>query len=190
VRRCGIGGKRFRIDGLPVTPVAAAAPRLFLGGMAAPAIERAARLGDGFLSTGGMGHDVCVNAVAAQGQPKSSGAICAGNWSIIAADPEAEAARVGRHVLYQANEYIAWGAFGPPDQVPPFPDAAAAMRDGLYEMHDADSAVTMLTHIVDVHFRAQFPGEPVAQGSARIEYLARQVLPRVRVNLALERNPS
>jgi hypothetical protein len=38
--------------------------------------------------------------------------------------------------------------------------------------------------IVDVHFWAQFPGEPVDSGSARIEYIARQVLPRVRENLS------
>jgi hypothetical protein len=37
--------------------------------------------------------------------------------------------------------------------------------------------------IVDVHFWAQFPGEPVDSGSARIEYIARQVLPRVRASL-------
>ena len=34
--------------------------------------------------------------------------------------------------------------------------------------------------IIDVHFWAQFPGEPVDSGSRRIEYLAAKVLPRVR----------
>lgn len=190
-------GKRFRIDGLPVTPVPAAAPRLFIGGMAAPAIERAARLGDGFLSTGGIGHDVYVDALGTQGRARADGAICAGNWSIIAPDPEAEAARVGPHVLYQINQYITWGAFGPPDAVAPFPDAATALRDGLYELHDAASAVTALTgmlraypEVIDVHFWAQFPGEPIEQGSARIEYIAREVLPRVREALSIQRHPS
>jgi hypothetical protein len=37
--------------------------------------------------------------------------------------------------------------------------------------------------IIDVHFWAQFPGESVDSGSARIEYIARDVLPRVRANL-------
>ena len=38
--------------------------------------------------------------------------------------------------------------------------------------------------IVDVHFWAQLPGEPIEQGSARIEYMASQVLPRLREHLA------
>ena len=44
--------------------------------------------------------------------------------------------------------------------------------------------LTDCPEIIDVHFWAQFPGEPVESGSRRIEYLASQVLPRVR--LALE----
>jgi len=186
-------GRRFRVDGLAVNPVASTPPRLFMGGMSEPAIARAARLGDGFLSTGGIGHDLYVAAIqdeAAkknQEQPPTKGAICAGNWGIIAEDPEAEAAKIADFVLYQANQYVAWGAFGPPDQVPLFADADSAIREGLYELWDADQAVESLVEmlrdypeIIDVHFWAQFPGESVESGSRRMEYIARQVLPRVR----------
>ena len=38
--------------------------------------------------------------------------------------------------------------------------------------------------IIDVHFWAQFPGESVESGSRRMEYIAQQVLPRVRKALA------
>jgi len=186
-----IAGKRHRIDRLSVTPAPTHAPRILIGGMAEPAIERAARIGDGFLSTGGIGHDQYVDALRRLGKPREQGAICAGSWAIIAADPEAEAQKLGPHVLYQANEYVSWGAFGPPEAVRPFPDAPTAIRDGLYELYDADAAVEQLTRmlldypeIVDVHFWAQFPGEPVDSGSARIEYVARRVLPRVREKLS------
>ena len=94
-------------------------------------------------------------------------------------------------MLYQTNEYVSWGAFGPPESVPLFPDAESVLRDGLYELWDADLAITNLTQmlndcpqIIDVHFWAQFPGEPVESGSERIEYIAKQVLPAVRENLA------
>jgi alkanesulfonate monooxygenase SsuD/methylene tetrahydromethanopterin reductase-like flavin-dependent oxidoreductase (luciferase family) len=184
-------GKRFTVGGLRVTPAPAAPPRLFIGGMAEPAIARAARLGDGFLSTGGIGHDLYVKALAAAGKPRSAGAICAGHWAIIAADPEREAAKLAGPILYQSNTYIEWGAFGPPDRVPRFRDAPAAIRDGLYRLWDADQAVAGLVamlrehpEIVDVHFWAQFPGEPVESGSARMEYVAQAVLPRVRAELA------
>lgn len=184
-------GKRFAIEGLSISPVPNKPPRIFMGGMAEPAIARAARLGDGFLSTGGIGHDVYVRALAEAGKPRSAGAICAGHWAIIAADPEREAAKLAGPVLYQTNTYIEWGAFGPPERVPRFSDARTAIREGLYQLWDAEQAVAGLVamlreypEIVDVHFWAQFPGEPIESGSARMEYVATQVLPRVRAELS------
>ena len=50
-------------------------------------------------------------------------------------------------------------------------------------MGQVASLTAMLTdcpEIIDVHFWAQFPGESVESGSRRIEYLAKDVLPRVR----------
>ena len=183
-------GKRFTVGDIRVTPVPQHPPRILIGGMAAPAIERAARIGDGFLSTGGIGHDVYVDALQKAGKAASDGVICAGDWAIVSDDPEREARLIGDHVLYQTNEYVGWGAFGPPDQVPLFPSAEAALRDGLYVLSTPDEAVTRLTamlkqypQIVDVHFWAQFPGESVASGSRRIDCLAKQVLPKVRAAL-------
>lgn len=181
-------GKRFDVSGIAVTPLPEQLPRLLMGGMAPPAIERAARLGDGFLSTGGIGHDIYAQALSDSDQ---QGAIFAGHWGIIAKDPEKEAALVGPHALYQSNQYISWGAFGPPDETPLFPDADAALTNGLYELHDASSAVTALSEMLlaypqikDVHFWAQFPGESVETGSVRIEYMANHVLPQVRALIA------
>lgn len=185
-----VAGKHFAIDGLRVSPKPAHPPRIFMGGMAPAAIARAARIGDGFLSTGGIGHDLYVKALADQGKQRSAGAICAGHWGIIAADPEKEAAKLAGPVLYQTNEYIRWGAFGPPDQVPIFKDAPTALREGLYQLWDAEQAVAGLSallreypEIIDVHFWAQFPGEAIESGSARMEFVATKVLPRVRASL-------
>ena len=38
--------------------------------------------------------------------------------------------------LYQLNEYVTWGAFGPPDQVPTFPDRDAIVAGGAYQVWD------------------------------------------------------
>ncbi len=186
-----ISGKRYQIENLPVAPVPATPPRILMGGMAEPAIARAARIGDGFLSTGGIGHDIYIDALESQGKKRSEGAIFAGHWGIIADDPEREAANVGDFALYQTNQYVSWGAFGPPDEVPLFPDAESALRDGLYELMDGPSAVTALTSLLneypeieDIHFWAQFPGETVESGSRRIEYLANNVLPQVRAEIS------
>ena len=182
-----LDGKRFKYGDIRVLPRPEHAPKLLLGGMASLAIERAARISDGFLSTGGIGQDTYVYALAKYGKKPDEGAIYAGHWAVVSDDPDREAARIGPHVLYQGNEYIKWGAFGAPGTVPRFPDAATAISQGLYSLWTADQAVENLTamltsfpQIKDVHFWAQFPGEAVASGQRRVEYMAKHVLPRVR----------
>lgn len=181
-------GKRFSVGDLKITPAPEQCPRILLGGMSEPAIDRAARIADGFLSTGGIGQDLYVDALRRQGRDPVAGAIVAGHWAVITPDPAGELDRIGPHILYQANEYIRWGAFGPPETTPPFPDPAAALENGLYQIWDADTAVRELgalidayPQITDIHFWAQFPGEPIEQGQRRIDYIASEVLPRLRV---------
>ena len=178
-------GKRFSVGDLRVTPTPVSKPQLLLGGMAEPAIERAARIGDGFLCTGGIGLDVYAEALNKQGI--SEGNAVLGCWAIIAEDPEKEAAAIGDHVLYQTNEYIKWGAFGPPEDTPLFETPAAAIENGLYELWDANLAVQKLTElqsaypmISDIHFWAQFPGESLESGSKRMRYIAQEVLPHLK----------
>jgi alkanesulfonate monooxygenase SsuD/methylene tetrahydromethanopterin reductase-like flavin-dependent oxidoreductase (luciferase family) len=180
-------GKRFEVGDVCVTPVPEHAPSILLGGMAVPAIERAARVADGFLCTGGLGLEIYSESLEKCGKKAEEGRVVMGCWAIIAEDPEAEAARVGEHVLYQANEYIKWGAFGPPDQTPLFESAASAIENGLYQLWDADTAVRELQKLLhdypaieDIHFWAQFPGESVESGNRRLRYIAENVLPRLR----------
>ena len=44
--------------------------------------------------------------------------------------------------------------------------------------------ILAFTDLASVMRWAQLPGEPLEQGSARIEYMANNVLPAVRANLA------
>ncbi|WP_345378488.1 LLM class flavin-dependent oxidoreductase [Pseudonocardia yuanmonensis] len=188
----GFAGKRYSLpEGLAVTPRPETVPQLLVGAMAEPAIARAARIADGFLSTQNAHQQTYLDAVAALGRPVEEARIYAGQWAIIAEDPERTWARIGEHALYQLNEYISWGAFGPPDSVPRFTDPQQIVDAGAYQLWDADIAVTELTALLrerpqirDVHFWAQLPGEPVDSGTERIEYLATKVMPRVRERLA------
>jgi alkanesulfonate monooxygenase SsuD/methylene tetrahydromethanopterin reductase-like flavin-dependent oxidoreductase (luciferase family) len=193
VRRCWSGspvnfsGKRYNVGDVAVSPAPVIAPRILLGGMVEPAIDRAARIADGFLCTGGIGLDMYAQALERNGKKPEEGSAVLGCWAIIAEDPEAEAARLGDHVLYQTNEYIKWGAFGPPDETPLFEDAPTAIENGLYELWDADMAVQNIRALLndypmirDIHFWAQFPGESVESGSKRMHYIAENVLPRLR----------
>jgi alkanesulfonate monooxygenase SsuD/methylene tetrahydromethanopterin reductase-like flavin-dependent oxidoreductase (luciferase family) len=188
--RINFTGKRFTVGDLRVLPLPEHTPKLYLGGMAEPAIDRAARIADGFLSTGSIGHDVYVNCLKKHGRAPEDGVIIAGSWAIVSDDPEREARAVAPPALYQGNQYIEWGAFGPPDTTPRFPDGATALAQGLYKLWDADQAVVEITALLkgcpqirDLHFWARLPGETVAAGHRRVEYMAKHVLPRVRAAL-------
>ena len=90
--------------------------------MTPPAIERVAKIGDGFLSATNDHHAPYLEAVASLGRDPAQASIYAGQWVVIDEDPERTWAAIGHHALYQLNQYVAWGAFGPPEQVPPFAD--------------------------------------------------------------------
>lgn len=111
IRRCwsgsdeGFTGRRLSKPALAVSPTPESVPALLVGAMADPAIERAARIADGFLSTQNVHHAPYVAAMDRLGR-RSAARIYAGQWVIIADDPEAEWARIGRHALYQINKYI------------------------------------------------------------------------------------
>ena len=187
-------GKRYRFPGLPVTPVPEQVPQLLVGAMADPAIDRVARIADGFLSTQNHHHEIYLDALERHGTPRTQGRIYAGQWALIAEDPEREWAEIGPLVLEQLNTYISWGAFGPPESTPRFADPDQIVAAGAFALWDPATAVEELTamltarpQIRDVHFWAQLPGESVDHGSRRVELLARRVAPAVRERLAAAR---
>lgn len=196
IRRCFSGSaepfesKRYSFPALAVTPAPEQPVPVLVGAMQERSIERVARVADGFLSTQNVHHQSYLDALAKLGKDPATGRIYAGQWAIIAEDPEREWDRIGDHALYQLNQYVAWGAFGPPDQVPAFPDRDAIVKSGAFQLWDAPGAVDGICalveerpQIVDLHFWAQLPGEPVESGSTRLEYIADKVLPAVRSRL-------
>jgi alkanesulfonate monooxygenase SsuD/methylene tetrahydromethanopterin reductase-like flavin-dependent oxidoreductase (luciferase family) len=179
-------GKRFSVDGVRITPVPDNPPPIFIGALADPAIERAARLGDGYLDTLNAGGAKYVEALSKVGKDPNDGRIYSLQWAIIDEDPERAWAEVGKHSVYQWNEYIGWGVFGPPDQVPRYEDPAQLVDAGMIQLWDASTAIEQLSGILrdrpqtkDLQFFAQLPGESVESGSRRVEYLATKVMPEV-----------
>ena len=63
-----------------------------------------------------------------------TGAIFALQWPIIDEDPERTWAEVGKHSVYQWNEYIGWGVFGPPDQIPRYEDPKQLVEAGMVQL--------------------------------------------------------
>jgi len=189
-----ISGKRFSYPDVEVSPAPEHKPMLLIGAMGGPAIERAARIGDGFLSTQNDHQVEYLEALTRLGKDPAQASIHAGQWVIVDEDPERTWARIGDHAVYQLNEYIGWGAFGPPDQVPRFPDRDSIVAGGGYQLWDGPTAVGELVallrerpQIKDVYLWAQLPGETVESGSQRMEYFMREVAPDV---LAQLRSPA
>lgn len=180
-------GKRFQVGHVPVLPAPEQPIRILMGATSPPAVERAARISDGFLSSGGIGQQDFVNALDALERPAESGNIFAGCWGIVAEDPEQEAESLGPYLLHQMQGYLEMGAFGGGDGAPRFDTPADAVAAGFYQFWTPEQAVEQILselrafpQIRDMHFWAQFPGEPIDSGSRRMELIARQVLPRVR----------
>jgi alkanesulfonate monooxygenase SsuD/methylene tetrahydromethanopterin reductase-like flavin-dependent oxidoreductase (luciferase family) len=183
-------GKRFRYPAVTVAPVPSVAPRLLMGANSEAAIERAARLADGFLASDIGAFDQYLAAVQRIGKDPAQANMFICDRSIIAEDPEATWAAISQHAVYQLNEYRKWGLFGPPDSMPPFRDGAQVLEAGIYRLFDARGAIEELLRMVDrwpqirdISFWAQLPGEPVESGSRRLAYIAAEVLPGVRAAL-------
>ena len=179
-------GRRFTYPDVHVTPVATTPPRLLIGAKVSAGIDRAARLGDGFLSTSNVAAMEYLDAVVRNGRQGDDVSVHAGQWAIVDDDPERTWARLGDYAVNQLNEYVRWGSFGPPDSVPRFADPDAVVAGGRYRLLDADEAVRDLVGLVracpqieDLYFWAQLPGESVESGTARAEFLIREVAPRV-----------
>jgi alkanesulfonate monooxygenase SsuD/methylene tetrahydromethanopterin reductase-like flavin-dependent oxidoreductase (luciferase family) len=178
-----------RIDGVTVSPrpVRDGGPELWIGALSPPAIERAARLADGFICVLPDQIGEYVQARARLGL--DAGRIAVGNQWIVAQDPERCWARVGPHVLYQHNAYIDFGMFGPPDTTRRLTDPQQLLDIGMYQLLDADAAIEALVRqasagpVVDFFSWTAFPGEPLEEAAERLEYLAGKVIPQVRQRL-------
>jgi alkanesulfonate monooxygenase SsuD/methylene tetrahydromethanopterin reductase-like flavin-dependent oxidoreductase (luciferase family) len=176
-------GKRFSVNDVTVSPVASTGPRILIGGNSEPAIDRAARLGDGYLSAFNGFHSLYLDA--AQRHTKAP-SIFASQWVIIAEDPERAWAEAGPFAAYMLNVYAQWGAYGPIESAPTF-DADTALSSGLFAAWDIDTAITNLRTLTgdtpaieDVHFWARLPGESIEASNARNALIAERVLPAVR----------
>lgn len=179
-------GRRFQIPSVRVTPVPDPPPRLLLGGVSEPAIDRAVRLGDGFACGFAATLDLYAEAMRRHDRDPASGHVCALQWAIIDEDPEKTWAAIGDHAVYVVNRYLDWGAFGPPENFPRFGHRDELVGGGMVQLWDAATAtrelVTLLRarpEIKDIHFLAKLAGEPIESANRRVEYIATKVIGQV-----------
>lgn len=170
------------LDDLVVTPgpLDHGGPELWLGTFGPQGLERAARLGDGLLGPVPALWPTYVDACARHGRVPR---IASGYHWIFGPDPERELHEVAPYVMHQVNEYGERGAYGP--GWVPVSTADEILERTPYELVDADAVARQIVDaartgaVEDVHYWTHFPGEPIEQSSARLEYFAREVMPRV-----------
>lgn len=178
-------GRHWDFPAVRVTPgtVRPGGPPIWLGGAATAAIERAARIGDGFLASQDQ-HGAAFLAVAERiGRPELTGQTVRTARLLVAPDPERAVAELGDCLLHQVNQYIEFGFIPPPH----YTDARDVIRDGHYQVVDADGAVAALAQagtagIGEFHLMAVLPGEAVESGTSRLQYVVSDVLPQVRAS--------
>jgi alkanesulfonate monooxygenase SsuD/methylene tetrahydromethanopterin reductase-like flavin-dependent oxidoreductase (luciferase family) len=176
-------GRRWELPDLTVSPVPSPEhrPRIFVGAVVDAAIERAARIGDGFLCGTPDTLDTYLRALDQVGKGRETGQIVMTQWWIVAEDPEQTWAEIGRHALYQVNDYIEAGSWG---DVPLYENPQELVDRGHFRLFDGPGAlreiedlVATTPQIVDMHFYGLLPGESADSGAARMRYIADSVLP-------------
>ncbi|NRA00744.1 MAG: LLM class flavin-dependent oxidoreductase [Myxococcales bacterium] len=189
ILRRAFAGKPFRHSGrfysfeeLSVTPepVRSGGPEIWIGGLSAPGIERAARLGDGYLCASVEAMSAYVLARGRLGEPPGRALVML-SW-LVDEDPERTFARVGEHLLYHYLQYREFGM----DHIPAFKTPSELVSSGFVTLHDGPGAVAALRGIVAagpveaVELWAVAPGEGADDAAPRLDYFANHVMPEFR----------
>jgi alkanesulfonate monooxygenase SsuD/methylene tetrahydromethanopterin reductase-like flavin-dependent oxidoreductase (luciferase family) len=182
-------GKRYDFGTIQITPgpVRPGGPEIWLGAFAPAAIERAARLGDGFLEFDPGSASSYFAACDAIGRPKAQQKLNVTYWAIIAEDPERAFAQAGDHWMHLLNEYIKRDAYAArtPALTEPYTDPKKALADGLVMLADGPAAIKQFNAdvdrgAIDINLVTMMPGEPTDQVAERLQYLNDKVIPQVK----------
>ena len=186
-RPVDVQGRHHHLHGVTVTPgpLDGGGPELWVGTFGPRGLDRAAKYGDGLLGPIPALWPVYTDACSRyERRPR----VAAGYHWIFGEDPEAELARVAPYVMHQVNEYGASGAYGP--GWIPVTNSLELLARSPFELADAATVAGQIVDAVrtgfveDIHYWTHFPGEPIEQSSARLEFFARRVVPMVKALLA------
>jgi alkanesulfonate monooxygenase SsuD/methylene tetrahydromethanopterin reductase-like flavin-dependent oxidoreductase (luciferase family) len=182
-------GRRYDFGRILVSPgpVRPGGPEIWVGGFAPKAIQRAARLADGFLEFDHGTAATYFEACESLGRPADEQRLNVTYWAIIADDPERAFAQAGDHWLHLLNQYIARDAYA--GRTPPltklYDDPRKALSDGLVMLADGAQAIKTFNAdvdrgAIDINLVTMMPGEPVDQVTERLQYLNDHVIPHVK----------
>jgi probable F420-dependent oxidoreductase len=184
--KAGYKGRRWRFDDLPFEPRPGRSVPIFFGGYTEPALDRAARMADGFLASStqadiGETYTTLHERLAAHGRHSEDLPFVASTTIYVheSSDRAWEIASPG--IAYQASRYGEWGADGPkPERVRPedldreryHVGAPNDVAERLIQLHERSS----YDHLC---FWGRLPGVSHEQALASMRLFASEVAPRV-----------
>ena len=193
--RFDYGGKHFQLSSIAVTPKPARIPPILVGGFVDDAIERAGRIGDGYISsrvTPERLEEAFAIAAGARAAAGHSGTpiVAVLQNAFVSHDPERDWPTVRAGIGHQLGTYAGWRAgtdvAGRPLQVTP-PDGDEIRRTTAYGTpSDVVEALSPLVKALAVYpeshliVRLHYPGmaaEPAARG---LRVFAAEVAPALR----------
>ena len=164
------------------------APKLWIGGFSEPAVRRAARLGDAYISTGPIAPLVAIyhDELRRLGKDPDAHEIAAGiTWLLVARDPEKRWREAEQHFLYQINLYAQWfGEAGMQIAAVAKSRADLANRGAMIvspeQARDAIARYAAEQPITRFYGWTVPPGLPPEWSDEHLELMAREVMPHFR----------
>ena len=187
--RIGYEGKRWRFEDLPFGPRPEQPPPIYIGAFKDPAIDRAARLGDGFLASAGGGefaptYRKVQEALAKYGREDEDFPYVASGVAYVREDSEQARGEVAPAIAYQRNRYAEWGT----DRSKPEPEKIQP-EDLPWERYFVGTPDEVARGLIQVHqeapydhfcFWGRLPGITHERALESVRLFASEVAPRVR----------
>jgi len=185
----GYEGRRWRFEDLPFGPRPSRKIPIYIGAFAEPAIERAARVADGFLASAGGGafaktYQTLQEALARHGRVGEDFPYIASVTLYVHEDAERARAEVASAISYQRSRYAEWGTDrGEPRPQPIRPEDLPWER---YLVGDPDGVAEGLVQLYQeapydhLCFWGRIPGLTHEQALRSIRLFASEVAPKVR----------
>jgi alkanesulfonate monooxygenase SsuD/methylene tetrahydromethanopterin reductase-like flavin-dependent oxidoreductase (luciferase family) len=186
--RTGYEGRRWRFDDLPFEPRPKNKLPIYIGAFADPAIDRAARLADGFLASAGGGafgeiYRKVRAALERHGRAGEEFPYVASGVAFVHEDEGRAREIVGPAIAYQRTRYAEWGA----DREGPRPDPIRE-EDLPWERYLVGTPEEVAEGLIQLHqeapydhlcFWGRLPGLTHEQALANMRLFASEVVPRV-----------
>ncbi|MEW5810427.1 MAG: LLM class flavin-dependent oxidoreductase [Actinomycetota bacterium] len=180
-------GEPFEFRGTTVRilprPAQRPSPPIYLGGSVPATAIRAARFAEGYEPLGGPElYELYVAECERLGKtapPQADNRARSVLFFHIAEDPEKAWEIIGKHAMYEMNDYGRWAATNSASPCSEISDPAHLRAPGLYEVVTPDEAVAAITQRGGALFKPLMGGMPPALGWESLRLFASEVLPQL-----------